>query len=170
MTAQTLTDASPERAERAERRTRERTVKLKVRATDPDDINKDIVRVAERRRAGLKIGRIHKFTVGDQSAYFILRSCAPEDAGKIFMDEAAREKLGLSAGADKEFKIERASLWGEICWLWNATDPTYRIAAKLGVLSLGLGIIALVPTVLSIISFVMKLSPHTAAASLSMGP
>jgi len=157
MTTQTLTDASSERAERAERKVRERTIKLKVRSAESDDVNKDIVRIAERSRSGLKTGRIHKFTVGDQSAYFILRSCSPDDAGKIFMDETAREKLGLAGSVEREFRIERAGLLGELRWLWSATDPTYRIAAKLGVLSFCLGVVALVPLVIDLIVFVAKL-------------
>jgi hypothetical protein len=127
-----------------------RSLKLKVRSAESEDVYKDIVRISEVTRDGLKTGRVHKFSVPEGTAYFILRGTGPEHDGKLLIDEAARGKLGLSAGVERDFRIEEAGFWGELRWMWNATDPTYRIAGRLGVLSFALGLIALVPLVIDL--------------------
>jgi hypothetical protein len=120
-------------------------VTLKVRSADAEDVYKDIVRISESSRSGLKTGRIHRFSTSKGAAYFILRGSGPENDGKILMDEAARSKLNLEASVEREFAIHEVGFWGELRWVWNATDPTYRIAGRLGVLSLLLGLLAIVP-------------------------
>jgi hypothetical protein len=60
------------------------------------------------------------------------------------MDEATRARLGVVYGRDETFTIEQAGFWGSLNWGWNATDPAYAAAARLGVLSFWLGILSLV--------------------------
>lgn len=126
-----------------------RQIKLKVRSAQEEDVYKDIVRISQNSRHGLKTGKIHRFKADGNHAYFILRGTGPENDGKLLIDEAARSKLSLSAGAEREFLIEEVGWWGELVWMWEATDPTYRVAGRLGVLSLLLGLLAFAPLIYS---------------------
>ncbi|HEY8948688.1 MAG TPA: hypothetical protein VIM56_07365 [Rhizomicrobium sp.] len=132
-------------------------VSLKVRGAESEDVYKDIVRISEASRHGLKTGKVHKFSVPEGSAYFILRGSAQENDGKILMDEAARGKLNLGPGAEREFEIQEAGFWGELRWVWNATDPTYRIAGRLGVLSFSLAILALWPVAEELLRWIIPI-------------
>jgi hypothetical protein len=119
-------------------------VRLSVRSAEIDDVYKDIVRISEESRGPLKTGRVHKFATGSGTAHFILRGSSPSNVGKILMDEAARAKLKLEPSAECDFDIQEVGFWGELRWAWSATDPTYRVAGKLGVLSFVLGVISLI--------------------------
>jgi hypothetical protein len=118
-------------------------VTLKAKSAREEDVYKDIVRITEKDRGDLKTGRIHKFKTSNATAYFILRGNGPSDDGKILIDEAARNKLNLGPSAESDFVIQQVGFWGELRWVWSATDPSYRIAGRLGVLSLFLGVLAL---------------------------
>lgn len=126
---------------------------LKLRSAEYDDVYRDIVRISEATRQGLKTGRIYKFAVEGASAHFILRGTGPENDGKMLIDEAARSKLNLAAGSEVAIRISEAGWLGELAWMWSATDPTYRIAGRLGVLSFLLGLIATIPLVAALVSW-----------------
>lgn len=59
----------------------------------------------------------------------------------IHIDERTRRALGLTAGKEAEFRFRQVSWPGQFLWAWRATDPAYRIAARLGLLSVLLGIV-----------------------------
>jgi hypothetical protein len=103
-------------------------------------------------------GRIQRFITSKGTAYFILRGRSSADAGKITMDQACRSKLALSAGAECDFDIREAGFWGELRWMWSATDPTYRAAGRLGVLSLFLAVVALIPLALPQLAYALEAS------------
>ncbi len=121
---------------------------LTVGSGEERDVYKDIVRIAEQSRGNLKAGRIHKFITPNGSAYFILRgSEVPKNIGKILMDDVSRRTMKLCLGEPYDFDIREVGFWGELWWACNAVDPTYRVAARLGVLSFFLGLAALFPVV-----------------------
>lgn len=120
-------------------------VTLKVKSADEEDVYKDIVRIPAKDRGDLKTGRIHRFSTSNGVAYFILRGSSPDNAGRILMDEASRDKLNLKASVECEFDIREARFLGQLRWMWSATDPTYRIAGQLGVLSFALALLAFSP-------------------------
>ena len=132
------------------------TVRLTVKSIEYDDVYKDIVRMSEASRDGLKTGRIHRFRTSAGAAYFILRGTKSKNDGKILMDEAARSKLNLEAKTEAEFEICEVGFWGELRWVWNATDPTYRIAGRLGALSFFLAIIALLPLIKELLGWLFQ--------------
>lgn len=66
------------------------------------------------------------------------------------MDMALREQLGIKSGQERHFIFQEANLWGQVCWAWRATDAMPRIAARLGVLSVVLGLVGLGLGVLSL--------------------
>jgi hypothetical protein len=120
-------------------------IRLAVRSIALRDVYQDVVRISEKSRGGLQTGRIHKVKVGRKAAHFILRGSHPNNDGKILMDEASREKLGLEPSAECVFHIREVGFWGEILWVWGAINPAYRIAGRLGVLSFILGVLAIGP-------------------------
>jgi hypothetical protein len=61
----------------------------------------------------------------------------------IHMDERLRNLLSITKGAKVEIQFAPAGLWGEFLWAWNASDPAYRVAAKLALLSVALGVVGL---------------------------
>lgn len=118
--------------------------RLKVHGADEDDVYEDIVRIPEKDRGELKTGAIHRFSTAKGAAYFILRGSKPDNAGKILMDKASRDKLSLNPSEECDFDIREAGFWGEFCWVWRATNPVYKVAGRLGVLSFFLGIVAVI--------------------------
>lgn len=68
----------------------------------------------------------------------------------IWLDERMRNRLGLKDGQEVEFSFRPVWLVGQTCWAWNASDPAYRVAARLAVLSLALGVIGLILGILSL--------------------
>jgi hypothetical protein len=117
---------------------------LTVGHAPDDDVYKDIIRIAQADRGDLPTGRAYRVSANGRTAFFILRGVGPGAAGKALLDEAARDKLGVKAGEAYRLSLVGAGFLDELRWMWTATDPTYRAAGRLGVLSLALGIISLV--------------------------
>jgi hypothetical protein len=60
------------------------------------------------------------------------------------MDERLRNLLHVSDGDEVELQFKKAGFWGQFGWAWSASDPAYRVAARLALLSVVLGAIGLV--------------------------
>ena len=58
----------------------------------------------------------------------------------IHLDEKTRQALGLEEGREAEFTVRKVGWPGQFLWAWRAADPAYRIAARLGLLSVLLGL------------------------------
>lgn len=119
-------------------------MQLKIMPVPKEDVYKDIVRIPEQYRLDARgnvipEGNICKVAVGGKSAYAILRGCGDEIEPIICVDERLRNSLGLSRGDDKEFRLTPVGFWGQYCWAWNASDPAYRVVARLSLLSVILG-------------------------------
>ena len=134
-----------------------KSLTLRVRSAKYNDIYKDIVRVSEQSREGLLPGRVHKFISPNKTAYFILRGAGPKDDGLIRMDEESRKKLAVKYGETYDFEISPVGFLGEMKWAFGATDPSYRIAARLGVLSFFLGLFAFVPVLWNLLKWIVSL-------------
>jgi hypothetical protein len=122
---------------------------LEVHEARKDEVYKDIARISEASRKGLVAGKIHRFRTKSGSAYLILRgNDVSLEMSYIRLDEAARDRLGLS-DSDKfknaDFTVSEVGLWGEFVWAWQATDPSYRVAARLGVVSIVLAVFSVLP-------------------------
>lgn len=123
-------------------------MKLHVQMAALEDIYKDMARIPEahrRDRAGRTIieGSVCKLSSGSRSTYVLLRGCQKTTEPFIFLDERKRNQLGLSNGDSIAFEITPVGLWGQFLWAWRASDPAYRISARMAVLSLVLGTIGL---------------------------
>lgn len=137
------------------------TVTLTVRSARDADVYRDTIRIAEADRGSLKTGTICRFKAGDATAYAILRGLGPARNGEILIDEALRDRLKVPYGQCQQFEIQQVGFLGSLMWGWNATDPTYATAARLGVLSFVLGVIAVALTLPPLIEFLGRwlLSP-----------
>lgn len=118
-------------------------VTLNVKSARSEDVYKDTIRIAQVDRGTLRTGQVHRVRVGKSKTYAILRGLTGAKAGQVLMDEATRERLGVEFGRDATLEIEQAGFWGSLNWGWNATDPAYAAAARLGVLSFWLGVVSL---------------------------
>jgi hypothetical protein len=84
----------------------------------------------------------------------VARGSKSNERGVIALDLETRERLGtLALNTVYDFKIHQAT-WGEcVKWAWTATDPAYRVASKISIVSFLLGLIGLF---LGILSFVPR--------------
>lgn len=122
-------------------------MKLTVRAAEREDIYRDIARIPEqhrRTRRGelLKEGAVCRLSLGTRHAYVLLRGLPDEDA-VIRLDERTRNRLAIRPGQDAEFDLRSARVFDDFVWAWQASDPAYRINARLASLSVALGLLGL---------------------------
>jgi len=62
------------------------------------------------------------------------------------MDEKTRNRLGgIKIGESYDFTFTPAGLPGQLRWAWNASETGYRVASRLAVIGLILGLLAFVP-------------------------
>jgi len=123
-------------------------MKLKVCCADNEDVYRDIVRVPEKHRLGPKgcvivEGSVCEIATGGRSAYGILRGYDKSSDPIVRIDERMRNRLGIKVGEEVDVSFRVAGLWGQFRWAWNASDPAYRVAARLGLLSVVLGLLGL---------------------------
>ena len=133
-------------------RSRWHKMHLTVEEAEDADFYKDIARINYSDRSNFGTGHIHQIAVGDRQAYFILRNLAQSSKGRILLDRPSRQQLNVDVNRDYEFAISPVGWWGELCWAFRATEPGYRIAAQLGVLSFFLGVLSLVLAVLPLMT------------------
>lgn len=131
-------------------------MKFKISPSGKEDIYRDIVRVPEQYRRDKKgaiipEGSVCKLTVAGRTVYVIVRGNIETIEPTIRMDERLRNLLMVDNHDVVEVQIARTRLWGQFLWAWNASDPAYRVAAKMALLSVALGLIGLVTGVISLV-------------------
>lgn len=119
--------------------------KLTIVELRTTDVFQDMVRVHQTHRRDVPAGRICRVTRGSNSVLLVARG-APHSQPKSFaVDLRTRNRLGIASyGQQVEVYFERATWLDEIIWGWRASEPISRIATRLGVISLGLGILGAV--------------------------
>lgn len=135
-------------------------MKLTVQAAEKEDVYKDIARIPEMHRRSLggafvKEGCVCRVSVGRRSAYVLVRGLQSTSEPVICLDERKRNELQVALGAAADFNLEPPSPIGEWLWGWSASDPAYRVCARLALLSLVLGVIGLA---LGVIGLVVSLA------------
>lgn len=130
--------------------------KFKVTEARAEDVFRNMARVSERYRVtadgkSIKAGKICVVRATAKKAILILRGISSRkgEDPKIEIDEQGREALGVETGKEYCFSFEEASFFDEWKWGWSAADAGYRVAARLGLISLGLGVIGIIFAVLS---------------------
>ena len=70
--------------------------------------------------------------------------------GEIFLNGKARRKLSLKLNESAEIEIKHGNYIDDLIWAWNANNTMPRIAARLAVLSVVLGLFGLLLGFISI--------------------
>jgi len=123
-------------------------MKLTVCKAESMDVYRDIVRVPECQRKykngrTIQEGRICRIIVGNKATYGILRGLGDSTAAVIQVDERIRNVLEIKVGEEADLIFKKTFLLGKLHWAAIASDPAYRIAVWLGIVSVLLGIIGL---------------------------
>ena len=122
----------------------ENEIELEVREADLDDVFSDIARLHLDHRPFARAGKIIVLQVGAKTARVVARGAVRNRKDSISLDSATRERLGVKSNQRATFKIRKARFMDEVIWAWTATDAMPRIAARLGAVSVVLGLLGLV--------------------------
>jgi len=119
-------------------------VTLEVHENKKEDVYCDRVRIPEGFRGSVREGRICKISVEGKGGLLEIRGILDEPRGIIRMDERTRRDVfGILTEKRYDFDIREAGWLGQFLWAWEASDSAARIAARLGLLGLILGVIGL---------------------------
>lgn len=123
-------------------------MKFKVLECSSEDIYRDIVRIPQQHRLDAQgsvvpEGSVCKLTIADRTVYAIMRGDIGSSFRSIRIDERLRNILDINEGDEVELKIRTVCLWGQFWWAWSASDPAYRVAARMAMLSVMLGLLGL---------------------------
>lgn len=125
-------------------------ISLHVKQISREDVFHDIVRLHLDHRPFAKAGRVLVVEAKGRCIRAVARGAPKNDKTGIWLDLEARKKLGLPAKGAEQFTFRKASLLDEVLWAWSATDAMPRIAARLGVVSVGLGAVGVILGVWSV--------------------
>lgn len=123
-------------------------LELTVRKSSGDWAYKDLIGINAAHRFEAHRGDIYRITSNGRSKRVIVRGNDEHDA--TCMDLVLREFFFDNVemvGKKQEFTMTRSwQLWGMLCFAWNHSDPAYKLSARLGVISLLLGLISSIPS------------------------
>jgi hypothetical protein len=110
---------------------------------EEDDLcDSDSLRVNFRHRKGIKRGQVCKVTTNGN--WILAAARNTNDTRGIWLNDAQRDALNVKTGDEAEFEITKVSWYRGFVWMWTVTEPMDRLAAQLGILSFGLGVVSLV--------------------------
>ena len=110
-----------------------------------EDVFKDIARIPEQDRGGIREGSICSITVNGHTKWVIVRGLEETLNDGIMLDEITRKALGnLQEGIHYDFKIKEAGICGQIKWACTVADRGARISAWIGIISILLGFLGAV--------------------------
>jgi hypothetical protein len=124
-------------------------MKLKVGKASSEDVYRDIIRIPEPFRIDgngrvVPEGDVCKLKWNGRSCRGIVRASSLDSEPTILLDERLRAALSVQPGEHVDLDISTQNLFGQFLWAWSASDPAYRVAARLALLSVLLGILGLV--------------------------
>ena len=109
-----------------------------------EDVFKDIARIPERSRAGIREGSICAVSVNGHTKCLIVRGLEDTLYDRIMLDEHTRKALGVEDGGSYEFSVEETGIIGHVKWACTVSDRGYRISAWVGIISLALGMLGFI--------------------------
>ena len=126
------------------------------------DVWKDIARIPRSYRRDvhgrhIRRGEIVKLEVNGRRKFVVVHGCRRKGARIVLIDSKLRTDLKLENGKVYDFDLERASLPGQWIWMWNASEPTYRVPAQISLVSFVLGVLGLILGIVSIRTDIGKL-------------
>jgi len=134
---------------------------LTVHQLRENDVYKDLVRIPEAHRKDKDGNRIRESTICEVTVdggttgrtVVCVRGSVRDTEPWIRMHDKTRLDLGVTERRDYDFRLTRAGWAKQFCWAWCASDPTPRIAARLGLVSVSLGVVGFL---LGLLSFFRK--------------
>lgn len=120
---------------------------LQVHESLHADTFSDMARIHHSKRGAIKAGSVVKLSANGTCWWFAVRGLKvdkekPDQENWVRIDDYARERLGdLKVGTTYQFRIELASIWGQIRWAMGSSNPATRVATGLAIYSAILGII-----------------------------
>lgn len=106
------------------------------------DNYKDVIRVHNVHRAGVKSGRLVRVrTDKGGSTVAAVRGLNDEEKSWTRMDLETRRRLKVELGEEHHFTIRKAWWWEKLCWAASSSDPTARVATWIGIWLGGFGIV-----------------------------
>lgn len=118
-------------------------VELEVANVVRDDVMNDLVRVHLKYRPFSRAGQVIVIKCNGKKLRLAARGPKAGQSDKIGLDSEARSSLGLKPGDKVWFEFCEACFWDEWLWAWSATDAMPRVAARLGLFSILLGLLGL---------------------------
>ncbi len=125
------------------------TRKLTVQRLPNDDHWKDMARVPwthrmDARGRAIRPPTICKIRVGNRSKRLSVRGWDETEEAVILLDRTTRLDLGVQLGAAYEVELRPVTVIGSWIWACCSADPAYRFPAQISIVSLILGVVALV--------------------------
>ncbi len=116
-------------------------VELEVVNVANEDVMADMVRVDISHRPFSRAGQVIVVKHGSAKVRLVARGPTGIKKHQIRLDTEVRRKLGVKARENATFEFIEASLWDDIVWALHSTNATNRIAARLSLISVGLGLL-----------------------------
>jgi hypothetical protein len=132
------------------------SLRLEVHDHFKEDVYLDRVRIPVLHRGTIGEGRVAKLSVDLKDIRVEVRGLSGESKAIIRMDEITRSKLGLESNKTYLFEVREEHWSGQFLWAWNASDATARIAARLGLIGVLLGLIAIVPLLKDLVCLLLR--------------
>jgi hypothetical protein len=106
--------------------------KLRVYPLWREDVFKDIARIPEQQRGGIREGSVCTVSANGCTKQLIVRGLEEALADGITLDEITRKAMGnLQEGLSYDFAIKEAGVWGQIKWACLVADRGPRIPATI---------------------------------------
>ena len=118
-------------------------IRLFVHQMIKDDVFTDRVRFHYSYRPGIRAGTICLLRVKWRFAFAEVRNSQNNRTDGIWIDDATRVRLRIKDGEEYFFGFSKVGLIGELIWFSQASNPTNRVAGRLALLSLMLGLLSL---------------------------
>lgn len=123
---------------------------LEVHQLCSDEVYRDIIRVNEahrvdKRQKRIREGQVCLVRVNGRKCFAVLRGYQDCNAPQIRMDDYTRGpfRLNVTEGQTYEFEFRNVGFIGRLRWAWNSSEIGYQVASQLAVVSLALGVVAL---------------------------
>lgn len=125
---------------------------LTVKGLALDDVFGDMARVHLSHRPNINAGQLLVLSHNNVALPLVARGAPNNQKDHIWLDLATRERLGdLALDTAYDFTIEKATFGDILRWAWKATNPAYRVASQISIVSAVLGIIGLLLGIISLI-------------------
>jgi hypothetical protein len=107
--------------------------------------------------AGSRLNSVVRIATGTRSVVAILRGEADHDGGAtIAMDWYSRTRLGVRKNDEVEITIADTSILEKLRFYWNHPDLPGRWAARLAMVSLLLGVIAIIEPIRGLVGYLIE--------------